>query len=194
MVKKVNKNIDLINPSWEQRGYIQIYTGNGKGKTTASLGLAMRALGRNWKVLLIMFTKGGDDYGELTSFRNLSSEIQNNLTIEQAGLNRIIYAHNRNEDDEKEIKRGWEVAKKAIVNNEYQLIILDEINIAIDLKILDIDEVIEVLKNKPQNMEIVLTGRNAHPKAIEIAHLVSKIEPVKHYWNTGIEARKGIEF
>ena len=188
------KNADLINPSWEQRGYIQIYTGNGKGKTTASLGLAMRALGRNWKVLLIMFTKGGDDYGELTSFRNLSPEIQNNLTIEQAGLSRIVYAHNRNEDDENEIKRGWEVAKKAILDNEYQLIILDEINIAIDLKILDIDEVVAVLKNKPKPMEIVLTGRNAHKKVIEIAHLVSKIEPVKHYWDTGIEARKGIEF
>lgn len=197
MIKKTNeklKNIDLINPSWEQRGYIQIYTGNGKGKTTASLGLAMRALGRSWKVLLVMFTKGGSDYGELTSFRNLSPEIQNNLVIEQAGLDRIIYSNNKNEDDEKEIKRGWEIAKKAIENNEYQLIILDEINIAIDLKILDVDEVVEVLKNKPASMEIVLTGRNAHKKVIEAAHLVSKIEPVKHYWDIGIEARKGIEF
>lgn len=197
MTKKINEkleNVDLINPSWEQRGYIQIYTGNGKGKTTASLGLAMRALGRNWKVLLIMFTKGGDDYGELTSFRNLSPEIKNNLTIEQAGLNRIIYAANKNIDDEKEIKRGWEIAKKAIKNNEYQLIILDEINIAIDLKILDVNEVIEVLKNKPVGMEIVLTGRNAHKKVVETAHLVSKIKPVKHYWDIGIEARKGIEF
>lgn len=194
MVKKVNKNIDLINPSWDQRGYIQIYTGNGKGKTTASLGLAMRALGRNWKVLLIMFTKGGDNYGELTSFRNLSSEISNNLTIEQAGLDRIVYASNVCKDDKKEIQRGWEIAKKAIQNDEYQLIILDEINIAIDLKIIDIDEVVEVMKNKPKDMEIVLTGRNAHPKAIEIAHLVSKIEPVKHYWDTGVSARKGIEF
>lgn len=193
MDKKI-KNADLINPNWAQHGYIQIYTGNGKGKTTASLGLAMRALGRNWKVLVIMFTKGGDNYGELTSFKNLSQEISNNLTIEQAGLDRVIYAHNKCEDDEKEIKRGWEVAKKAIQNNEYQLIILDEINIAIDLKILDIDEVVEVLKNKPKSMEIVLTGRNAHPKAIEIAHLVSKIVPVKHYWDTGITARKGIEF
>lgn len=197
MVKKLNnefKNTDLINPSWDERGYIQIYTGNGKGKTTASLGLAMRALGRNWKVLVIMFTKGGSNYGELTSFRNLSPEIKNNLTIKQAGLNRIIYAANKNEDDEKEIKKGWELAKKAILNNEYQLIILDEINIAIDLKILDIDEVIEVLKNKPKSMEIVLTGRNAHKKAVEIAHLVSRIEPVKHYWDTGVGARKGIEF
>jgi cob(I)alamin adenosyltransferase len=188
------KNTDLVNPSWAEHGYIQIYTGNGKGKTTASLGLAMRALGRNWKVLVIMFTKGGSNYGELTSFRNLSPEIQNNLTIEQAGLDRIVYAHNKNGDDEKEIKHGWEIAKKAIENNEYQLIILDEMNIAIDLGIIDVDEVVEALKNKPQNMEIVLTGRNAHEKVIEIAHLVSEIKPVKHYWDFGISARKGIEF
>lgn len=198
-VKKVTmdknlKNADLINPSWEQHGYIQIYTGNGKGKTTASLGLAMRALGRKWKVLIVMFTKGGDNYGELKSFKNLSDEISNNLTIVQAGLDRIVYAHNKSEDDEKEIKHGWEITKKAILNDEYQLIILDEINIAIDLNILDVDEVIEVLKNKPKDMEIVLTGRNAHKKAIEIAHLVSEIKPVKHYWNTGVVARKGIEY
>lgn len=188
------KNADLINPSWEQHGYIQIYTGNGKGKTTASLGLAMRALGRKWKVLIVMFTKGGDNYGELKSFKNLSDEISNNLTIVQAGLDRIVYADNKSADDEKEIKQGWELAKRAIQNNEYQLIILDEINIAIDLNILDIDEVIEVLKNKPQKMEIVLTGRNAHKKAKEIAHLVSEIKPVKHYWDTGVVARKGIEY
>lgn len=194
MKEKFSKNADLINPNWEQHGYIQIYTGNGKGKTTASLGLALRALGRNWKVLLIMFTKGGDNYGELTSFRNLSPQIKDNLTIEQAGLDRIVYCHNKCDDDEIEIKRGWEIAKKAILNNEYQLIILDEINIAIDLKIIDIDEVIEVLNQKPKAMEIVLTGRNAKQKLIDIAHLVSKIEPIKHYWDTGIVARKGIEF
>ena len=191
---KILKNADLINPNWEQHGYIQIYTGNGKGKTTASLGLAMRALGRNWKVLVVMFTKGGDNYGELTSFKNLSKDISDNLTIEQAGLDRIVYASNKSDDDEKEIKRGWEIAKKAIQNDEYQLIILDEINIVIDLNILDVDEVIEVLENKPKSMEIVMTGRNAHKKAIEIAHLVSEIKPIKHYWDTGITARKGIEF
>jgi len=193
MTKKI-KDENLINPDWDQRGYIQIYTGNGKGKTTASLGLAMRALGRNWKVLVIMFTKGGDNYGELASFRNLSSQIADNLTIEQAGLDRIVYAHNKCDKDCQEIKRGWDIAKKAIKNNQYQLIVLDEINIAIDMKILDIDEVVEVLKNKPESMEIVLTGRNAHPKAIEVAHLVSEIKPVKHYWDLGISARKGIEF
>ncbi|MBQ8460267.1 cob(I)yrinic acid a,c-diamide adenosyltransferase [bacterium] len=192
MTEDLDKN--LINPNWAQHGYIQVYTGNGKGKTTASLGLAMRALGRNWKVLIIMFTKGGNDYGELNSFRELSTSISNNLKIVQAGLDRVIYRNNCNENDELEISKGWELAKNAIQNDEYQLIILDEANIAIDMGILDVDEVVEVLKNKPEAMEIVLTGRNAHPKIVEIAHLVSKIDPVKHYWDTGIAARKGIEY
>lgn len=189
-----NCNNNLINPNWAQHGYIQVYTGNGKGKTTASLGLAMRALGRCWKVLIIMFTKGGDDYGELKAFRELAPDIANNLKIVQAGLDRIVYIDNQNEKDREEILKGWNLAKKAIENDEYQLIILDEANIAIDLGIIDVDKVVDVLKNKPDNMEIVLTGRNAHPKIIEIAHLVSNIEPVKHYWDTGIAARKGIEY
>lgn len=188
------ENNNLINPNWAQHGYIQVYTGNGKGKTTASLGLAMRALGRCWKVLIVMFTKGGDDYGELNSFRELSPEISTNLTIVQAGLDRIIYKDNQTEKDNEEIKKGWEIAKKAILNDEYQLIILDEANIAIDLGILDVEEIITTLQNKPEEMEIVLTGRNAHPKIIEIAHLVSEIQPVKHYWDIGITARKGIEY
>jgi cob(I)alamin adenosyltransferase len=185
---------NLVNPNWEKHGYIQVYTGNGKGKTTASLGLAMRALGRSWKVLIIMFTKGGDDYGELNSFRNLSPEISKNLTIVQAGLDRIVYRNNKTEADTTEIKKGWELAKKAIKNDEFNLIILDEANIAIDLGFIDEDEMVSVLQNKPDDMEIVLTGRNAHQKIIDIAHLVSEIKPVKHYWDIGITARKGIEY
>ena len=129
----------------------------------------------------------------MNSFRELSPKISDNLKIIQAGLDRIVYINNETEEDIKLIKQGWEYAKKAIQNDEYQLIILDEANIAIDLGILDVDEVLEVLKNKPEEMEIVLTGRNAHPKVIEIAHLVSEIKPIKHYWDTGIAARKGIE-
>lgn len=185
---------DLVNPNWAKHGYIQVYTGDGKGKTTASLGLAMRALGRCWKVLIIMFTKGGDNYGELVSFRNLSPQIAQNLTIIQAGLDRIVYSDNKNKKDEEEIKKGWEIAKKAINNDEYNLIILDEANIAIDLGFIDVDEVVDVLKNKPEEMEIVLTGRNANKKVVDIAHLVSEIKPIKHYWDTGIAARKGIEY
>lgn len=192
MTDKCDNN--LINPNWAKHGYIQVYTGNGKGKTTASLGLAMRALGRCWKVLIIMFMKGGDDYGELNSFRNLSPEIAKNLTIIQAGPDRLLYRNNQTENDTKLIKDGWELAKKAILNDEYNLIILDEANIAIDMGIINVTDVVEVLKNKPEDMEIVLTGRNAKQEIIDISHLVSKIEPVKHYWDTGIAARKGIEY
>ncbi len=188
------KQMKLINPNWDQHGYIQVYTGDGKGKTTASLGLAMRALGRDWKVLIVMFTKGGNNYGELNSFRQLSDKISDNLTIVQAGIDRIIYKKNQTQKDINAIKKGWNLVKKAVKNDEYQLIILDEANIAIDLGILDVDDVIKVLDNKPDEMEIVLTGRNAHPKIIEKADLVSKIEPVKHYWDKGIHARKGIEY
>ena len=114
-----DKKEKLYNPEWDEHGYIQVYTGDGKGKTTASLGLAMRALGRCWKVLLIMFTKGGNKYGELNSFRNLSDKISKNLSIYQAGTEHIIYSDNITEDDKKIIKTGWEKAKKAIINNEY---------------------------------------------------------------------------
>lgn len=184
----------LFNPDWAKHGYIQVYTGDGKGKTTASLGLCLRALGRNWKVLLVMFTKGGSDYGELISFKKLSPEINDNLTVVQAGLDRIVYSHNMNEKDKEAIQNGWKIVKEAIRTNAYNLIIMDEANIAIDLGLIDTKDVVETLKNKPEEMEIVLTGRNAKQEVIDIAHLVSKIEPIKHYWNIGVNAREGIEY
>lgn len=189
-----NNSNNLVNPQFEEHGYIQVYTGNGKGKTTASLGLTMRALGRGWNVLIVMFTKGGDDYGELYSFTDLSSILTNKLKIVQAGVDRIVYAKNVDQEDIKTVKKGWEIAKEAIQSQQYKLIILDEANIAIDLGLIDLDEMIDVLENKPGNVEIVLTGRNARPEIIEIAHLVSEIRPIKHYWDKGIKARKGIEF
>jgi cob(I)alamin adenosyltransferase len=188
-----NKN-QLHNPDFSNHGYIQIYTGDGKGKTTASLGLAMRALGRGWNVLIVMFTKGGNDYGELIFFSQMCPDLNNNVKIIQAGLDRVVYKDNISEQDKKQIKNGWEIAKKAIKDNKYQLIILDEANIAIDLELIDVNEMVDILKNKPDDLEIVLTGRNAKQEIIDVAHLVSEIKPVKHYWDIGITARKGIEF
>ena len=191
-MNQVNK-ADLINPRFSKKGYIQVYTGDGKGKTTASLGLTLRALGRGWKVLLIMFTKGGDDYGELYAFKKHFT-FGKQLEIIQAGLNRIIYSHNMGNEDVTEITNGWEIAKKAIKNDSYDLIILDEANIAIDLGLIDIDEMIQILTSKPNAMEVVITGRRAHHKLIDIAHLVSEITPKKHYWDIGVSAREGIEY
>ncbi len=187
-----NKNNDLYNPRFEKIGYIQVYTGNGKGKTTASLGLTMRALGRGWKVLIVMFTKGGEHYGELHSFRELSREIKNLLTIEQAGLDRIVFSNNLTEEDRNAVRKGWELVKQAA--GEYDLIILDEANVAIELGLIKLEEMVDFLKNKPQYLEIVLTGRHAHPEIIKLAHLVSEILPRKHYWNIGVKAREGIEY
>jgi len=192
--KKKNNNQELYNPRFEKIGYIQVYTGNGKGKTTASLGLTMRALGRGWKVLIVMFTKGGDHYGELMSFRELSPEIKNLLTIEQAGMNRIAYSYNITDEDKKAVQKGWNTAKHAATSGEYDLIVLDEANIAIELGLIDLEEMKDFLKNKPEYLEIVLTGRNAHPDIINLAHLVSEIQPKKHYWDIGVPARKGIEY
>ena len=186
---KIIKNLEFKN-----YGFIQVYTGNGKGKTTASLGLTLRALGQNWKVLILLFVKGQGDYGELKSFANLSKKIKNNLKIVKTGANRIVYFDNITQEDINQASRAWKCAKYSILKSDFNLIILDEINIAIDLELINLQEVIEVLKNKPESKEVVLTGRNAKKEIIEIADLVSEINPIKHYYNSGIKSRKGIEY
>lgn len=175
-----------------ENGYIQIYTGDGKGKTTASLGLALRALGHGWKVLIIQFAKGdkGTTYGEIAS----SCRFADNLEVRQFGLDRVVYSHNVTIDDYKETKKGWELAKEAIASGKYGLIILDEINICIDMGLLKVSEVKNALINKPKNLELVLTGRRAHPELIALAHLVTEMQPVKHYFDIGVMARRGIEY
>jgi cob(I)alamin adenosyltransferase len=190
----VSEPTNLVNPSFGQRGYIQIYTGDGKGKTTASLGLTFRALGRGWRVLLVLFTKGGDDYGELMSARMLSEDMAKRFTIVQAGLNRIVFTHNLRPEDAVEIRNGWEIAKRAIASDKYQMVVMDEANIAIDLGLIPLEEMKEALRQKPDHLEVILTGRRAHPEIIELAHLVSEIRPIKHYWDIGVPARKGIEY
>ena len=174
-----------------EHGYIQIYTGDGKGKTTASLGLALRALGHGWKVLVIQFTKGdqGTCYGELASSNKFP-----NLEVHQFGMDRVVYSHNICFDDYKEAKKGWELAKNAIQSGEYQLVILDELNICVDMNMIKVSEVKEALLNKPEQLEIVMTGRRAHPELIALAHLVTEMKPIKHYFDIGVLARQGIEY
>ena len=174
-----------------EHGYIQIYTGDGKGKTTASLGLALRAIGHGWRVLIIQFAKGdqANYYGEFISSSKLPK-----LEFKQFGLDRVVYSHNVNIEDFKEARAGWDFAKKAIESGKYQLIIMDEINICADMGMIKISEIKETLLNRPKNMEIVLTGRRAHPEIVAMAHLVTEMKPIKHYFDQGVMARRGIEY
>jgi len=166
---------------------IQVYTGKGKGKTTAALGLALRAVGAGKRVYIGQFIKGRD-YSELKALKKFK-----NIKVEQFGSGCFIIKKPKLKDillAKNGLKRVEEIIKSKI----YSVVILDEINIALALGLLNLDEVISLIKKTPRNLELVLTGRYAHPEILKIADLVSEIKEVKHYFNKGIKARRGIEF
>ncbi|MFY9402729.1 MAG: cob(I)yrinic acid a,c-diamide adenosyltransferase [Candidatus Omnitrophota bacterium] len=166
---------------------IQIYTGNGKGKTTAALGLALRAAGAGLNVYIAQFAKGRY-YSELRILKKIK-----NIKVEQFG--RRCFIKKRPEKIDAELaSKGLESAKKAILSKKYRLVILDEINIALNLRLIPLKEVLEILKSAPKEKEIVLTGRYAPLQIIKIADLVSRIDEVRHYYKKGVKARRGIEF
>jgi len=169
------------------KGYIQVYTGNGKGKTTAAYGVAVRAIGAGMKVCLVQFIKGLHS-SEFNTFKKLSDSID----IFQYGEGNFIF----NEPSEKDIykaKKGLERLKAIIASGKYQVVILDEINMAVYLQIISIEDIIDILANRPENLEVILTGRYAHPKIIEMADLVTEMNEIKHYYKKGVLAREGIE-
>ena len=169
-------------------GLVQVYTGNGKGKTTASLGLAFRATGRGLEVLMIQFLKPPENYGEHISAKNIP-----NFTILSLGLDHMLSRVPRDVDI-KVARETLQRAKEEICSGRYDLVILDEINNAMDWKLLSPEEVIGVLKGRPKNVEIVLTGRGAPKEIIEYADLVTEMVLIKHPFDKGTDARKGIEY
>ncbi|GAB6160867.1 cob(I)yrinic acid a,c-diamide adenosyltransferase [Desulfothermus naphthae] len=169
------------------KGYVQVYTGNGKGKTTAAIGLAVRAAGANLKVFIGQFVKGMH-YSELESLKRFSDLI----TIKQFGRECFIF-HDPTEEDIKCARDGLKEAKEIINSGEYQVVILDEINIALYYNLFPIDEVVDIIKNKPENVELILTGRYAPQEIIDIADLVTEMREIKHYYVKGVVAREGIE-
>ena len=166
---------------------IQVYTGNGKGKTTAALGLALRASGAGLRVYIGQFAKGAC-YSEIKALTNIK-----NIIIEQFGRRCFIKKEPESIDIEM-AGRGLKKIQRVIQSKRYQVIIMDEINVALKLKLVALDELISIIKSAPKKLELVLTGRYAHPKIIKLADLVSKIEEKKHYYAKGVKARKGIEF
>ncbi|MCX7681832.1 MAG: cob(I)yrinic acid a,c-diamide adenosyltransferase [Anaerolineae bacterium] len=169
------------------KGYIQVYTGDGKGKTTAALGLALRAAGHELRTYIGQFMKG-QDYGELHSLRNLPY-----ITIEQYGQPGCVRREEVTQGHVTLARQGLERARRAMLSGQYDVVVLDEVNIAIWFGLLEVEEILEFLDQKPESVEVILTGRRAPRELIERADLVTEMCEVKHYYKKGVKARAGIE-
>lgn len=172
-----------------EQGLVQVYTGNGKGKTTASLGLALRAVGRGLRVCMVQFIKGGGEYGEHQAARRLAPL----LTIHQTGRDGWIFKDNLDPEDIRIARETLALAQNALTGCDYDMVILDEINGAVWFGLLSVDDVLDLIKARPSTVELVLTGRSADPRVIEAADLVTEMCEVKHYYQQGVPARIGIE-
>ncbi len=172
----------------KKKGLIIINTGNGKGKTTAALGVALRACGYGMKVIMLQFFKGKWKSGELRSAPKLE-------TFEIVPMGQGFTWESKDvEVDKAMVRKAWEAGKEKILSGNYDIVILDEINYALSYGFLAIEDVVEFLKNKPAMLHVILTGRDARPELVEIADLVTEMCEIKHPFEQGISAQKGIEF
>lgn len=169
------------------KGYVQVYTGEGKGKTTAAFGLALRAAGAGLRVFIAQFVKGLE-YSELNALKRFDDLIE----LKQYGRGCFIF-EKPEKDDITAAQKGLEELKHVISSGEYHVVILDEVNIATHYNLLSVEDLLELIRIKPEHVEIVITGRYADEKIIDRADLVTEMKEIKHYYSKGVEARKGIE-
>ncbi len=169
------------------KGYVQVYTGNGKGKTTASLGLAIRAAGAGLKVFIVQFLKMGD-YSEIKALARFSDLI----TVEQYGLGRFVKGKPSPEDIEAG-QKGLERVKSVIAAGKHDVVIIEEGNVAVMCGLFPIEELLNIVDKKPDNVELIITGRGAAQSLIDKADLVTEMKEIKHYYQKGVAARVGIE-
>jgi len=172
-----------------EKGLVQVYTGNGKGKTSAAFGQALRAIGRGLQVYVIQFIKGGFDYGELHVVDKIP-----NLKLASFGRGKFITQTPPSDEDVKLAREAFELAKKVVKSGDYDIVILDEINVVLNLRMIKTDEVIDLIMNKPKHVELILTGRYAPEQIMSVADLVTEMKEVKHPYTQGVPPRKGIEY
>ena len=170
-----------------KKGYVQVYTGNGKGKTTAALGLSLRAVGAGLKVYFAQFIKGSR-YSEIKALDMFAEYV----TLKQYGRGGYIRGTPQ-EEDIRLARAGLRESREIVQSGHYDIVILDEVNVAVRLGLLTVEEVLDVVEVKPDTVELVLTGRDADPRVIEKADLVTEMREIKHYFNQGVQARTGIE-
>ncbi|HET9699156.1 MAG TPA: cob(I)yrinic acid a,c-diamide adenosyltransferase [Terriglobales bacterium] len=174
-----------------RRGLIIVNTGPGKGKTTAAMGTALRAVGNGMKVLMLQFLKGSWHYGELDAVQAFGDK----FVMKQMGRGFVkVGGAETDPEDIRMVEEAWAEAEQAILSGEWDLVVLDEINYAIGYKMLDPEKVVDVLKRKPELVHVILTGRNAHPTIVEVADTVTEMREVKHAYTKGIMAQRGIEY
>lgn len=172
-----------------KKGLVQVYTGDGKGKTTAALGLALRAIGHGFSVYMIQFLKGSMTTGEFKMAKRLSP----NLIIKPMGRNVLVDSKRPAKIDEDLAKRALGLARKIIMGGDYDIVILDEVNMAVHMGLILVEDLLELIQQKPSHVELVLTGRYAKPEILKRADLVTEMRNVRHYYDKGIGARRGIE-
>jgi cob(I)alamin adenosyltransferase len=173
-------------------GLVIVYTGNGKGKTTAALGMALRAIGYDHKVCMLQFIKGSWHYGEMDSSKKLEPNFE--LIAIGKGFVGILDDNSSREEHEKYAAEALKVCREKIFSEKYNVVILDEVNYAINLGLIDVIEIIKIIKEKPTNLDLVLTGNHAKDEIIELADLVTEMKEIKHPFKSGIKAKKGIDF
>jgi cob(I)alamin adenosyltransferase len=172
----------------EHLGLVQVYTGNAKGKTTAALGLALRAMGNGLKVAMVQFMKTPQYYGEYEI-----SKLLPNFTLLPMGRDCLIYAGKAKQEDYDAAEAALRKAEELIQSRKYDLVIIDEVNVAIYMGLVKVEDVVRVVKQRPSHVEVVLTGRYAPPEIIELADLVTEMRLIKHPFDKGVQARDGIE-
>lgn len=170
-----------------KNGYVQIYTGNGKGKTTASLGLAFRAAGAGFKIWIGQFLKNGD-FSEVNALRKFSD----NITHHQFGMPGFVFGKPSDEDFKK-AHDGLKLTESALFSGDYDVVILDELNTAYSIGLVDLEDIKKLCNNKPTHVELIMTGRGADEELFKLANLVTEMREVKHYFKEGVQARVGIE-
>tara|TARA_B100000929_G_scaffold211701_1_gene168909 strand:+ start:42 stop:575 length:534 start_codon:yes stop_codon:yes gene_type:complete len=175
-----------------EKGLVIVYTGGGKGKTSAALGLVLRAVGYNHKVCMIQFVKGSWHYGELDSAKRLAPEFE--MITAGKGFVGILDDKSPREDHVKAANDTLEISKEKIMSGKFDVVILDEINYALQLELLNLNDIIDLIKSKPSELDLVLTGNHAAKEVIELADLVTEMKEIKHPFKSGIKAKKGIDF